>query len=1142
MQVRFVLGPAGSGKTYRCLAEIRAALGRAADGPPLLLLAPKQATFQLERQLLADGSISGYSRLRILSFERLAGFIFEQLDQRPPPLLSEEGRVMVLRALLTARKSALKIFRASARLPGFARQLSGVLRELQQYHLGPARLQALADQVGAAHRLNDKLHDLGLLLRAYLDWLEAHQLQDADCLLDLAAETLRRRTVAAPPDAASLPLASGAWPLQIESLWLDGFAQMTPQERRLLVSVLPYCAEATLAFCLDAEPRSELPWYSPWALLAQTVRQCRTELSALPGTRVSVEILAREPGQSRFALNPVLQHLEQHWPDPVPMTSPSGQEQTIRVVACAHPEGEAMVAARAILRYVRDGGRFREVAVLVRQLEVYHDAIRRVFTRYGIPLFLDRRENVAHHPLAELTRSALRTVAFHWRHDDWFGALKSGLVNAAAEEIDWLENEALAHGWEGSAWLSNLRWEDSPAAGRELNRLRGQLIAPFQQLSRAIGAAPSGRQLAGAIRQFWENLEVSRILQQWSLPEKGDGGAGHQAHPIHATVWDQMQEWLDNLAMAFPTETMGLADWLPILEAGLAGLTVGVIPPVLDQVLVGSIDRSRNPDLKRIMVLGLNETVFPAPPPVPLLLSESDRRSLEEAGSPLGPGPRLQLGHERFYGYIACTRARDQVILTYAQRDQQGQALNPSTFIKRLQRLFPWLDSVACPALLDWPEAEHACELIGPLLKNRAQPAAERDASLTALEGEAVIVPVLEQLSHLHTAQQVVGLSPELAAALYGPVLRTSVSRLERFAHCPFRFFVDSGLRVEERKKFELDVRRQGSFQHEVLARFHQEVRGVNRRWRDLTVGQAQERIGRVADEVAREFEQGMLQATGQNQFLARSYRASLQQFIAAIIGWMSQYEFDPEQVEIGFGLGDELLPAWELPLDEGRKMSLAGRIDRVDLWRSPGADEAWCVVIDYKSGLRKLDPVFVAHGIQQQLPAYLNLLRHLKNTQAVFGVPRLIPGAVFYVPLRGRYEAGANRAEVLARKTDADKLAYSHQGIFDLGILRQLDNRPAVSQGDQFPYRLKKDGAPYANNFCGLETARFRALLDGQEKLLAQIGNRIYAGDVQIDPWKRGRDSACGVCEFQSICRIDPWTHRYRVLEKEEGRMKNEE
>jgi ATP-dependent helicase/nuclease subunit B len=191
VQARFLLGPAGSGKTFRCLAEIRAELTASADGPPLVLLAPKQATYQLERQLMADVSLRGYTRLHILSFERLAGFVFDHLRRPRPRLLGEEGRVMVLRALLGRRQDQLRVFHASARLPGLAQQLSLLLRELQRHHLSVARLQELAGKVTGSTRLPDKLHDLGLLLRAYLDWLKAHQLQDADCLLDLATETLQ---------------------------------------------------------------------------------------------------------------------------------------------------------------------------------------------------------------------------------------------------------------------------------------------------------------------------------------------------------------------------------------------------------------------------------------------------------------------------------------------------------------------------------------------------------------------------------------------------------------------------------------------------------------------------------------------------------------------------------------------------------------------------------------------------------------------------------------------------------------------------------------------------------------------------------------------------------------------------------------
>ena len=146
MQTRFLLGPAGSGKTYRCLGEIRARLEAEPDGPPLLFIAPKQATFQLERQLLSDGSIGGYTRLHILSFERLALFVLESLGAPVPSLLDEEGRLMVLRALLARRQSELKVFHANARMQGFARQASLILREFQQHDIDAARLRTLAEK------------------------------------------------------------------------------------------------------------------------------------------------------------------------------------------------------------------------------------------------------------------------------------------------------------------------------------------------------------------------------------------------------------------------------------------------------------------------------------------------------------------------------------------------------------------------------------------------------------------------------------------------------------------------------------------------------------------------------------------------------------------------------------------------------------------------------------------------------------------------------------------------------------------------------------------------------------------------------------------------------------------------------------
>jgi ATP-dependent helicase/nuclease subunit B len=1108
VQARFLLGPAGSGKTFCCLAEVRAALANDSSGDPLVFLAPKQATFQLERQLLADDSLPGYTRLQIFSFERLAQFVLDELGVTPPKFLNDEGRVMVLRALLMRHADELKLFRGSARQPGFAQELGRLLNELQQHQLTPAKLRELAQRGNLHRELAAKLEDLAFLLEKYAGWLTEHELQDENHLFDFVTGILHFELKTQNPK------------LKIDGLWLDGFAEMTPQELDLLAAVLPASDRATIAFCLDESGanQKENSWLSIWSAVGKSFQQCRERIEHLPDCKISIETLKRVSGKNRFAKSPALQHLEQSWaqPDQDPGSRIQDPENAIRIVACQNAGIEAEFAAREILKFVRAGNRFRDCAVLMRDLDSYHKPLARAFHRYGISFFLDRRESVAHHPLAELTRGALRTIAFDWQPDDWFATLKAGFSPVKEERIDELENTALEFGWRGKKWREPLPDETS-------EHLRKIIFPPFENLYAELGQnkfQPTGAQLAAVLRELWDDLQVERILESWKLDEEKSA--------IHQTVWDQMNSWLDNLELAFSNEKLPLREWLPVLEAGLANLTVGVVPPALDQVLVGAIDRTRNPDLKLALVLGVNETIFPATPAAQTILTDADR---DELTISLGPNLHERLARERYYGYIACTRASEKTIVTFSRHATDGKALNPSPFITHLKQIFPELETGEFSGETKLTEAEHASEIVVPLLEFCRN---GRESAATNGWQELLELPSLkllaESLGALREPESTENLSPALAEKLYGSTLRTSVSRLEEFGACPFRFFVRSGLRADERKVFELDARERGSFQHDVLKTFHEQLMVEGKRWRDLTPAEARKRIGKIAAGLAENYRDGLLRDTAESRFAAQALAESLQDFVAVIVAWLGeQNEFDPAAAELEFDNQPGVkVPAWEINLEGGHRLAVRGRIDRVDLWRDLDSDNAFVLVLDYKSSSKKLDRILVENGVQLQLLAYLNVLRHWKNPLNVFGVKRLIPAGVFYVNLRGEYKGGGSRVEILADADESRRKAYRHTGRFDAGVLDKLDRTGAA---DQFNYRRNNDGSLRKGSVEAMPRMEFEKLLDGVEKQLREMGERIFSGAAQVDPYRKGKQTPCEFCDYQAVCRIDKWTHPFRVL-----------
>ncbi|MBX3745645.1 MAG: PD-(D/E)XK nuclease family protein [Verrucomicrobiae bacterium] len=1135
MDIEFLIGPAGSGKTHTCLEQIRAALDADPEGPPLLCIAPKQSTFQLERQILGLG-VHGFTRLLILPFDRLARWLLAELGQPTGDTLSEEGRTMVLRALILEREADLRAFRTCARTAGFASQLSQVLRELHRAGAGPARLRdAIPAEPSTPGQtsLAAKLHDLALLIEAYRNWLAVHHLHDADHLLIHAAEAL----VQARRNGSAVPAFAG--------LWLDGFAEMTVPELNLLAAVLPHCAHGTLAFCLDhpvAPPQGEpIPEPVPgslWTTTATTFLRCWRQVDAL-GLNARLHPLPDPAPAPRFRHTPILAHLASAWTRPQAPPSPPEEDRTgILPVECADPEAEALLAVRLIHRHVRqEGGRYRDISVILRRMDGYADVLQRAFRRHGIPFFADHREPMSHHPVAELTRAALHMAAGAWAHDDWLAALKSGLVVDPPRFVDQLENAALRHGLRDDAWLRPSEYRAAAHLSEDAVRCLEAPVGAFRRFRDTLPPAPTGVILAEALRELWAGLEVPETLDRWQH-EATDLPPLYRA--IHHTAWEQIQSWCSNLALAFATTELPLRDWTAIAEAGLSRLTLGIIPPALDQVLVGAVDRARQPNVRLTLVLGLNEGVFPGAPAAPALLHRADRLRLAEAGLDLGWAPLQQAAREQYFAYIACTRPSERLCVTWSRRGLDGKPAVRSSVAERLLAL------LGLPPQQP-PDPDPTLEYDGRLRAFEGTPCAGDARSLSEwlecpdwFRTLPLDLPpghpaelVARHVAHLHhhllppSGEPERRLAPETVVALHPDgTLTSSVSALEDFAECPFRHFARRQLRLGERPEFKTDPISSGNLLHRTLHRFHQATLEEKGRWRNWRPDEAAARIGQLGRELAATPE---FAAFTRDPALAWETHRRLDQLgdaVGQMIRWMETCSFDPLLAEFRFGSAPDCRAGpWSIELPGSRTLRLQGSIDRLDVAVAP---DGTCLVavFDYKSSAISPSAPAVARGFELQLFAYLAFAAASPDLPPTIAhAAPLAAGGAFYVPLAPKVSATGRTAPDDERLASFRKsLTHAGRGNADWRV--HFDSSPGTGTP-------RGSGSDQFKRTHFLPSEEFQTLLDNTVTHLQRHATAILDGTVGVLPVRYSRQkSACDHCPYRSVCRFEPLVGDFRSLQ----------
>lgn len=1148
MGLRFIIGSAGAGKTHTCLDELTAAAKAAPEGAPLILLVPEQATFQVEQALLAGGRLSGIMRAQVLSFQRLAWRISLKAGGLALPPLSDLGKRMVLRALLERRQGELRIFSQVADRPGFIEKLAGTISELRTYQQGTASIQRHLGYMTATGQgetaLGAKLHDLSLMMQDLRDYTQ-ERFTDPDDFLTVLAERLPESDL-----------------LRDAEVWVDGFTGFTPQELAVLGAILKTARQTHLSLCIDPGQihktgghHSPADLYHPTlATYDQVVRLAVEQQVALD----SPLVLRAVP---RFERAPELAYLEKHLFKLTPPPWIEGAPQAVSLVQAQNRREEVEATAREVLRLVREEGlRYRTVAVVARNLDLYGDLTATVFAEHGIPAFIDRRRTVAHHPLVELLRAALEVVIQDWAYGPVFRYLKTDLTAAFRDQIDVLENYVIEHGIRGRSWQQSDPWqfvrrytleeeaESSPgqqAMLERLHRIRSrattELVTFHKRLARRGRKGLTVREITAALFQLVDDLKVARRLEGWSGEAEAAGDL--ETAREHEQVWDGVLELMDQMVEGLGDAQVGLSQYLHILAAGLDGMRLGLIPPGLDQVIVGTVERSRHAGVRATLILGATEKDFPPQPPEDAIFTDRERDRLQKEGLEIGPTSLLRLFQEQYFTYVALTRGSERLYISYPLADESGRAVAPSPVIRRLTQLFPDLkvrtavDPLpTAPAVLKTVAnpAQLAAALARALRLHRSGYGLDPrwlDVYQWAVHDprlQAQVAPVLASVAYEEWfGQRTASLGPEMAHLLYGDRLLTSVSRLESFIACPFRHFASHGLRLSERARFQVTAPEFGLFYHAALSLFVRQLAEEGRSWESLQPEEAAERMDRLVDLLAPRLQSEILLSSPQHGYLLRVMRRTLHASLRHLNEHIYHGQFRPLWVELPFGENPEGLPPVSIALPDGSAVQLRGRIDRVDGLQAD--DGAWHLrVFDYKSSPRNLDLSKFYHGLALQLLLYLYAV--------VEGGDPLLPGV--RRPAGALYFPVYDPVERLVVPESADRLLelrrkrFKATGILsgDPDLVRAMDETGlGLTQ-----VRLNRDGS-IRKNAPVASPEQFQELFGHLRKVIRRSTGRLLDGEVAVAPYRMAGQAPCTHCSYRSVCQFDPTVQgqSYRPLER---------
>lgn len=1107
MSLRFVFGGSGAGKSTRIYQEIleRAETERTRN---FLVIVPDQFTMQTQKELVTHpaNKRKGIMNIDVLSFGRLSHRIFEEVGKRDTPVLDDTGKSLVLRKVAGSLRKELPCLGSHLDKQGYIHEVKSAISEFMQYGIGVKEVGTLMEYAGKKGALFYKLKDLQVLYQGFTDYIR-DKFVTTEETLDLLKNSLHRSRI-----------------VKDSVIVFDGFTGFTPIQNRVIQELMVLAQEVILTITLDVrENPYEMDGEQKLFHLSKKTVADMIKLAEAAGVNRGEDIYVDYAGQHRFTHNAPLAWLERMLFRYPVKPFPENKQEAVQLFAATTIKEEARQTCILIQKLVREKGyQYRDIAVITGDLEGYGEQIQSEFAQSDIPCFVDRTRGIVLNPLTEYIKSALEILIKDFSYESVFRYLRSGLADFSGEETDILEKYCVQTGirgkykWSRQFTRKTKQMQEEAELG-ELEEMRKRLMEELKPLMDI--PLKTADACVEALYAFLVQNRAAEKLTAYEkmFAEKGDLVRQRE----YAQVYRLVLELLEQVTGLLCGEEMNIREFKEILEAGLNEIEVGTIPQNVDRVLVGDMERTRLKQVKVLFLLGVNDGNIPKSAGKGGIISDIDREFLRQSGLELAPSPRQQMYIQRLYLYLNMTKPSDRLYLSYAAMNGEGKSIRPSYLISTVQQIFPGIVTA-------YPEKEpRLTQIYTPgagmpyLAEALREYALYGDSEVYTLysayekkEEYRYLLEKLTEAAFFRYAHR--GLEKAVARALYGQILYNSVSRLEVYAACAYRHFLQYGLHLQEKEEFSFDSVDMGNVFHGVLEGFSKKLEESSYTWFDFPKEFAEENIHEVLSLYAAGYGDTVLYDNARNEYALKRMERILNRTVLTLKHQLKKGSFIPQSYEMSFSTASDL-ESVNITLSENEKMQLLGKIDRVDICESQ--DQLFVKIVDYKSGNRKFQLAALYYGLQLQLVVYMNAA--MEREKKKHPDKEVIPAAMLYYQVHDPVTAADTpltpeeiNAAIL-EKLRTEGVVNSEED-----IIRRLDGE-AEGKSDAIPVEYKKDGSLSARSsvMSSEELAEISAFVN---KKVRTLGKEILEGNIAVNPCESSTENACLYCPYKGVCGFE--------------------